>query len=154
MLTDTYTAGVFFREFIANPARARRWAALRQDSGDPATFVRDAKAAWEAVAEDKAQALGGRRVIFSDSLDVERSIALQRACDEVGLAASFGIGTFFTNDFRRKSDPNQVSKPLNMVIKLSQIDGRDCLKLSDDKDKHTGTKEEVARAQNELGIEL
>jgi len=154
MLTDTYTAEVFFREFCADPARALRWGALRQDSGDPFTFVRQAKAAWERVAAQTGNTapLEGKRVVFSDSLDIERSIGLQRGCDDIGLAAAFGIGTFFTNDFRKKSDPSQVSKPLNMVIKLSQIDGKDCVKLSDDKGKHTGTKEEVERAQRELGL--
>lgn len=156
MLTDTYTAGVFFADFIADPARALRWNALRQDSGDPYEFVRQAKAAWEAVCaktgRPATEALAGKRVVFSDSLDVERAIKLQQGCDEIGLAAAFGIGTFFTNDFKRKSDPTQQSKALNMVIKLNQIDGKDCVKLSDDKGKHTGAKEEVERAQRELHL--
>lgn len=155
MLTDTYTAEVFFADFIADPARALRWNALRQDSGDPFEFVRHAKAAWEEVAKrvgSTGNALEGKRVVFSDSLDVKRAIELQRGCDEIGLGAAFGIGTHFTNDFRKKSDPSQPSKALNMVIKLSQIDGKDCVKLSDDKGKHTGTKEEVHRAQEQLGL--
>jgi nicotinate phosphoribosyltransferase len=155
MLTDTYTAEVFFREFCSDPARALRWGALRQDSGDPFTFVRQAKAAWEEVARlagTEGPALAGKRVVFSDALDVVRSINLQKGCDEIGLGAAFGIGTFLTNDFVKKSDPTQTSKPLNMVIKLSQINGQDCVKLSDDKGKHTGTPSEVARAQRELGL--
>jgi nicotinate phosphoribosyltransferase len=156
MLTDTYTAEIFFSEFCADPQRAARWAALRQDSGDPFTFVRQAKAAWVDVAArlgaSPETALEGKRVVFSDSLDVERSIALQRGCDEIGLSAAFGIGTFFTNDFKKASDKTAVSKPLNMVIKLSQINGRDCVKLSDDRGKHTGTTAEVERAQRELGL--
>lgn len=155
MLTDTYTAGVFFADFVADPVRARRWNALRQDSGDPMEFVRQAREAWEKVAAAEGQttdALSGKRVVFSDSLDVERAIALQRGCDGVGLAAAFGIGTFLTNDFRKRSDPTQPSRALNMVIKLSEIDGRPCVKLSDDRGKHTGDPAEVARAQRELGL--
>lgn len=64
--------------------------------------------------------------------------------------------------------PDEMSKPLNMVIKLSQIDGKDCVKLSDDKGKvspkisgfksdltccqYTGNIEEVRRVQRELGL--
>jgi nicotinate phosphoribosyltransferase len=155
MLTDTYTAAVFFEDFIADPARAAQWNALRQDSGDPFEFVRHAKAAWEEVHRRTGApggALDGKRVVFSDSLDVQRAIDLQRGCDEIGLAAAFGIGTHFTNDFRKVSDPSKPSKALNMVIKLSVIDGRDCVKLSDDKGKHTGVPAEVERAQRELGL--
>jgi nicotinate phosphoribosyltransferase len=49
--------------------------------------------------------------------------------------AAFGIGTFLSNDFRKASDPDQVSKPLNIVIKLNKINGKDAVKLSDDKGK-------------------
>lgn len=51
------------------------------------------------------------------------------------VVASFGIGTDLTNDFRKTSDPSQKSKALNMVIKLNKINGKDCVKLSDDKGK-------------------
>jgi nicotinic acid phosphoribosyltransferase len=50
-------------------------------------------------------------------------------------SAAFGIGTFLTNDFKRVSDPSQTSKALNIVIKLNQLNGRDCVKLSDDAGK-------------------
>ncbi|CAK9785029.1 putative nicotinate phosphoribosyltransferase [Cutaneotrichosporon oleaginosum] len=155
MLTDTYTAAVFFADFVADPERAAQWNALRQDSGDPFEFVREAKVAWEEVhrlTRGQGGALEGKRVVFSDSLDVQRAIELQRGCDEIGLAAAFGIGTHFTNDFRKASDPSMPSKALNMVIKLSVIDGRDCVKLSDDRGKHTGVPAEVERAQRELGL--
>lgn len=59
------------------------------------------------------------------------------------VSASFGIGTYLTNDFSKVSDPTKISKPLNIVIKLSRIDGHDCVKLSDDKGKvrdHAGSK--------------
>ncbi|ORY31433.1 putative nicotinate phosphoribosyltransferase [Naematelia encephala] len=158
MLTDTFTAEAFFVDFIADPVRALRWTTLRQDSGDAMAFVRQAKEAWKVV-ERAAESKSGdgnqpvtKRVIFSDGLDVDRALALQKGCDDLGIAAAFGIGTFLTNDFRRASDSSQVSKPLNIVIKLNQIDGRDCVKLSDDKGKYTGNIDEVKRVQRELGL--
>ncbi|WWD18363.1 nicotinate phosphoribosyltransferase [Kwoniella shandongensis] len=157
MLTDTYTAQAFFVDFISDPTRALRWSVLRQDSGDAFAFVKSAKEAWKQVEEKAGVDNGGviakgKRVIFSDGLDTEKAIELQKGCDELGIAASFGIGTFLTNDFRRASKPDEVSKPLNIVIKLNQINGKNCIKLSDDKGKYTGDVDEVKRAQEELGL--
>ncbi|WVR06246.1 nicotinate phosphoribosyltransferase [Kwoniella sp. DSM 27419] len=158
MLTDTYTAKAFFADFTSDPARALRWSTLRQDSGDPFKFAKDAKDAW-AIIEEKAGVQSddgvvakGKRLIFSDGLDLETALSLQKGCDEIGIAAAFGIGTFLTNDFRKASNPEQKSKPLNIVIKLSQINGKNCVKLSDDKGKYTGDVEEVRRVQQELGL--
>ena len=47
--------------------------------------------------------------------------------------AAFGIGTFFTNDFRSLSSGGQEkSKALNIVIKMASINGLPCVKISDD----------------------
>lgn len=100
MLTDTYTAAVFFKDFISDPARALRWSVLRQDSGNAFKFVEDAKKAWRTI-EDKAgikRDVGrngeetiakGKKVIFSDALDVEKAIKLQQGCDTIGMAGEF-----------------------------------------------------------------
>ena len=59
------------------------------------------------------------------------------------LPTDTGVGTNMTNDFKRASD-GQVSKPLNMVIKLNSINGHPTIKISDDLTKNTGDAEEVA----------
>jgi nicotinate phosphoribosyltransferase len=95
MLTDTFTAQAFFVDFISNPERALRWGSLRQDSGDPFKFVREAKEAYRKV-EDAAGVkreddivAKGKRIIFSDGLDVDSAVALQKGCDEIGMAGGY-----------------------------------------------------------------
>jgi nicotinate phosphoribosyltransferase len=92
MLTDTFTASAFFDDFAADTTRALRWDSLRQDSGDAFAFVKQAKEVWRGIEQeagvkhkDGAVAVG-KRVIFSDGLDVESAIALQKGCDEIGIA--------------------------------------------------------------------
>jgi nicotinic acid phosphoribosyltransferase len=57
-------------------------------------------------------------------------------CLIVSNAATFGIGTNFTNDFKTKSSGGkEKSKPLNIVIKIASAGGKPCVKLSDEPSK-------------------
>jgi nicotinate phosphoribosyltransferase len=176
MLTDTYTIKTFFDEFTSDPERALRWNGLRHDSGDPIVFGQAVKDAWTNVATKVGRevdgVIKGKKVIFSDGLDVPESLRIWNECERIGIdgtltrfpfygradvicAASFGIGTNLTNDFKRASDPSMTSKPLNIVIKLRRIDGLECVKLTDDKGKYTGAPDEVRRVLKKLkGEEL
>ena len=44
---------------------------------------------------------------------------------------SFGIGTSLTNDFHSPTT-GAKSRALNMVIKLASVNGKPCVKISDD----------------------
>lgn len=137
----------FAQDFKKDVERAKRWRGLRQDSGDPLAFIPKARAVYEYLGIDHRTKV----IVFSDSLDVETAIKIQEAVDQegfigetkttylyaidalltIGLSGAFGIGTFFTNDYKRL-DNGQKSKPLNMVIKIASAEGVPCIKISDD----------------------
>ena len=118
---------------------------LRVDSGDN----------YEQLMRivDKYRSLGidpkTKQVIFSNALDVDSAIEIQKYAVEY-CQPSFGIGTHFTNDF-------DGVKPMNIVIKLiaakiteSWDFYNDTCKLSEDTGKHTGRPEVVRRFMDAL----
>jgi len=150
-LTDTFSSEAFYQTFVQDKARALRWSGLRQDSGDPYAFADRAKEVYMSLGIDPAS----KMIIFSDSLDVEKAVDIKAYSDRLGLTVSFGIGTFLTNDFRTLTSGNTVkSKALNMVIKLSSVDGSPCVKLSDDLTKNTGDKATVEKVKRIYGLLL
>lgn len=118
---------------------------LRVDSGDN----------YEQLMRivDKYRSLGidpkTKQVIFSNALDVDSAIDIQRYAVNY-CQPSFGIGTHFTNDF-------DGVKPMNIVIKLiaakiteSWDFYNDTCKLSEDTGKHTGRPDVVRRFMDAL----
>lgn len=89
MLTDTYTIKTFFDEFTSEPERALRWNGLRHDSGDPIVFAKAVKDAWTDVAtnvgKDVEEVIKGKKVIFSDGLDVSESLRIWNECEKIGI---------------------------------------------------------------------
>ncbi|KDQ13432.1 hypothetical protein BOTBODRAFT_33453 [Botryobasidium botryosum FD-172 SS1] len=148
-LPDTFTTDAFYKYvFEADPSVARRWRGLRQDSGDPETFARRAKDVYQSLGIDWKT----KTIMFSDGLDVEKCIHLDKVAKGLGFIPAFGVGTSLTNDFKKKSDKRETSKPLNIVIKLVEMDGKPCIKISDDISKVTGDKKAVEEARSALGI--
>jgi nicotinate phosphoribosyltransferase len=85
-LTDTFSSKTFFDDFFFSEDGRRkqfpqRWKGLRQDSGDPITFARQAKEAYDKVGVDVAEKV----IIFSDSLDVEKSLEINKVTKELGF---------------------------------------------------------------------
>lgn len=91
-LTDTLTTADFFRAAFT-PSRARAWRGLRQDSGDPITYAKEAK----RVYGELGVSMEAKVIVFSDALDVERCLDIQKFCDGEAIGCSFGVGTFLTN---------------------------------------------------------
>ncbi|KAG0241458.1 nicotinate phosphoribosyltransferase [Actinomortierella wolfii] len=153
-LTDTFTTKVF----LANTWEklVKGWTGVRHDSGDPFDFADRmselfTKAEQEDVKEGRQPQT--RAIVFSDGLSTDRALKLQEHMDakcQPCQAATFGIGTHFTNDFKRLSRPEETSQAMNIVVKLKTCQGRVCVKLSDDQGKESGTNEAVERVRRQI----
>lgn len=116
-LTDCITMDAFLRDF--GPEFATRYQGLRHDSGDPVEWGEKAIAHYKKLGINPLSKV----LVFSDNLDLTKAVDLYRHfSSRVNL--SFGIGTRLTCDIP------QV-KPLNIVIKLVECNGKPVAKLSD-----------------------
>ena len=136
LLPDTYGTELFL-DHVADAERLRRWAGVRQDSGDALAVGERIVGAWERAGVDPAEKV----LVFSDALDLRRMSVLH---DAFGTRARvvFGWGTNLTNDLG--------VDPLSLVVKPSAADGRPCVKLSDDRAKATGPAAAVAATLRQL----
>ncbi|HAS0850810.1 nicotinate phosphoribosyltransferase [Enterobacter cloacae complex sp. ECL405] len=116
-LTDCITMDAFLRDF--GPEFAERYQGLRHDSGDPVEWGEKAIAHYEKLGIDPMSKV----LVFSDNLDLAKALDLYRHFN-TRVNLSFGIGTRLTCDIP------QV-KPLNIVIKLVECNGKPVAKLSD-----------------------
>lgn len=136
-LTDTFGLEAFLRDFDVKYAKL--FDGVRHDSGDPFVFVDKIVAHYESLRIDPMS----KTIVFSDGLDVELSIKLNNYC-KGKIKCSFGIGTNLTNDVG-------VS-PLNIVIKLMEINGLHTIKLSDNIAKAIGDAKTIESVKYLLNI--
>lgn len=135
-LTDTFGTDFFFRDF--SKKQAALWKGLRQDSGDPFTFGRNAIAFYESlgiIPKDKT-------LIFSDGLDVSLMVALFMEFHEK-IKTTFGWGTNLTNDLGFPA--------LSIVVKPVEACGRPLVKLTDNIKKAMGDPETVEKFKRIFG---
>ncbi|HEF8772708.1 nicotinate phosphoribosyltransferase [Providencia manganoxydans] len=116
-LTDCITMDAFLRDFDAD--FAKRYQGLRHDSGDPIEWGEKAIAHYEKLGIDPMS----KTLVFSDSLDLQKSLELYRYFHK-RINLVFGIGTRLTCNI-----PGVI--PLNIVIKLVECNGKPVAKLSD-----------------------
>ncbi|EPF0314593.1 nicotinate phosphoribosyltransferase [Enterobacter chuandaensis] len=116
-LTDCITMDAFLRDF--GPEFAERYQGLRHDSGDPVEWGEKAIAHYQKLGIDPMSKV----LVFSDNLDLAKAVELYRHFS-TRINLGFGIGTRLTCDIP------QV-KPLNIVIKLVECNGKPVAKLSD-----------------------
>ncbi len=122
-LTDTFGSTAFWKDFDRELAKV--YDGVRHDSGDPIEFGHAAIAHYESLGIEPS----GKKIVFSDGLNVKKALKIAEAFADV-VTPFFGIGTHFTNDF--------ASPALNMVIKLRTVNDIPVVKLSDEPGKETG----------------
>jgi nicotinate phosphoribosyltransferase len=106
-----------------NKTYAEVFTGVRQDSGDPKTFVKLMRNFYSG------QGINDKKVIvFSDSLNIDRCLEYKQVSEEAGFQPTFGVGTFLTNDFV-STTTGKKSTPLNIVIKISSAGGNPAIKI-------------------------
>lgn len=172
LLPDTFGTTQFLRgapDWVAN------WTGQRIDSKD-AYEAGDEYIAWlERHGRDPRQ----KRLIASDALDVEQILGLHAyfagtlkngaTPDDFRAARDFfdssrwtpdrrirfsaGWGTLLTNDFRGCNPQGDDGfNPVGLVCKLSEVDGRPAVKLSDNYSKALGDPKETERYRRVFGV--
>lgn len=102
---------------------AEMFAGVRQDSGDPAEYVKLLRDYYDGQGiKDK------KIIVFSDSLNIDRCLEYLEVSQKHGFQPTFGVGTYLTNDFTHLKTGTK-SVPLNIVIKLSSAAGRPAVKI-------------------------
>jgi nicotinate phosphoribosyltransferase len=171
LLPDTFGTTQFLRDA---PDWVLKWTGQRIDSKDP-FIAGDEYIEWlnrHSVDPRK------KRLIASDALDVDSILSLHayfggalqngaspssfrhardfldetRWLPDRRIRFSAGWGTFLTNDFRN-CNPHGDDRfdPVSLVCKLSEVDGRPTVKLSDNYSKAMGPANEVERYRRIFG---
>ena len=128
-LTDTFGSEFFFNDF---KSMASSWNGLRHDSGDPAMFANRAIEFYKNEGINPKE----KTMVFSDGLNIDKIIDLADLFnDELNVMDGWGGGLM--NDLGVRAN--------NYVMKATNVNGVDTVKLSDEKGKHTGPQAQVDR---------
>lgn len=133
-LTDTFGTEFFFRDF--GKERAEKWKGMRQDSGYPDVFARAQKGFYQKHGIVDQGQLKSKLFIPSDGLNVDTIFSLDDLIKN-DMTMIPGWGTDLTND--------NGFKPLSIVMKAVEVNGKGTVKLSDNIAKATGKPEDIER---------
>lgn len=159
VLPDTFGTTAFLRNA---PDWVAKWRGFRIDSKDNFEGAQELIDWYKSKGEDPKDHM----IIHSDGLDVhdrkqlhDSNATITSDIWEIATlfsdkyVTSFGWGTKATNDFIG-CVPNQdvnFIKPISLVCKVTQAEGRSTVKLSDNWEKATGSLEEIARYKRVFG---
>ncbi len=146
VLPDAFGTASFLRNA---PDWVADWTGFRPDSAPPIEGGEKIIEWWEKKGRDPR----GKLLVFSDGLDVETIIKTYRHF-EGRVRMSFGWGTNLTNDFADcapRDTPGLL--PISIVCKVSHVNDRPAVKLSDNPRKATGEPAEVERYKRFFGTE-
>ncbi len=171
LLPDTFGT----TQFLENaPDWVADWTGQRIDSKDP-YVAGDEYIAWLKLRGRDARK---KRLIASDALDVDHILGLhayfggtllngaspadfERGSDfqddkrwipDRRIRFSSGWGTYLTNDFRNcNPQGDEEFDPVSLVCKLTEVNGRPTVKLSDNYSKAMGPATEVERYRRVFG---
>jgi nicotinate phosphoribosyltransferase len=137
-LPDAFGTKAFLRDA---PEWVADWTGFRPDSAPPIAAGEEIIAWWKQKGQDPKEKL----LVFSDAMDVE-SIEETYRHFAGRVRISFGWGTNLTNDFVGCAPNGSVDlNPISIVCKVTSVDGRPAVKLSDNPEKATGAASEVER---------
>ena len=147
LLPDTFGTTNFL---AAAPDWAADWTGARPDSKPPIEAAEELIAWWRSRGKDPTKKL----VVLSDAMTIDSIEASVRAL-RGRVQVSIGWGTALTNDFvgcLPKANPIDL-KPVSLVCKVFEVDGRPAVKLSDNPAKFLGPDGEVARYTRVFGYQ-
>jgi nicotinate phosphoribosyltransferase len=138
VLPDTFGTTSFLE---AAPDWVADWTGFRPDSKPPAEAGEELIRWYQGRGRDPTKKI----VIFSDGLDID-TIEAAHAQYAGRIRVAYGWGTTLTNDFRGcATTPSPLLDPISLVCKVTAVDGRPAVKLSDNLKKATGPADEIER---------
>lgn len=135
-LPDTY--GTTFALETLFPFILEEWKGFRIDSKDPMVAIPELISKYQSLGINPKD----KMAIPSDGLTVESMIKIADAFHDK-IKVSFGIGTNLTN--------NLGLQQLSIVMKPYSLDGKSCVKLSDNLEKAMGEPSTVKAYKKALG---
>lgn len=137
-LPDAFGTTSFLRDA---PDWVADWTGFRPDSAPPIEGGEEIIRWWKQHGRDPREKL----LIFSDGMDIEGIEATYRHFAG-RVRTSFGWGTNLTNDFIGCAPDGRTDlDPISLVCKVTDVNGRPAVKLSDNPEKATGDPAEIAR---------
>ncbi|MCQ2300801.1 MAG: nicotinate phosphoribosyltransferase [Bacteroidales bacterium] len=119
-LTDCITTDCFLKDF--GDKFAHLFSGVRHDSADPIEWGEKMIRHYRGLGIDPVD----KTLLFSDSLNFEKAHKIYAHFSGRAKVA-FGIGTYLSND--------AGVEPLNIVMKMTECNGRPVAKISDDASK-------------------